>query len=112
MEQYLTLKNKDFAFKMITLLIRKNQPQNLQLLTDPNFCKTKFDMNYPVLQEVPQVGSVPKEMFMDSAGNRRYYPEPISAFGTRYILCNDWYYKGKSSQRDTRTNFVNWVLSR
>lgn len=65
-------------------------------------------MNYPILQEVNRVGSINSEMFLDHAGNRRYYPDTIIFNDKRYIVCNDWYYGGT---RDTRSAFARWCLS-
>ena len=110
-EILLNMKNKDFAYKCISILIAKNRQEDIERLTEPSFCKTRFDMNFAILQEVPLYGVIPEADFMDHRHNRRYYPQPIIAFGKRYILCNDWYYKNKSNQRDTRTDFVNWILA-
>lgn len=27
------------------------------------------------------------------------------------IVCNDWYYNTKKNKRDTRSNFVDWVIN-
>ena len=107
----LKLKNKDFAFRCIKLLQQSNRKHDIEMLTDADFCKRKFDMNYAILNEVAAFGSVDRNVYLDTAGNRRYYPEIIELFGHRYILCNDWYYNCKSNVRDTRTDFVNWVLA-
>ena len=68
----------------------------------------KFDMNYPILQEVNYIGSISSEMFFDQAGNRRYYPDTININENRYIVCNDWYY---GVTRDTRSAFARWCFS-
>lgn len=106
----LSLTNKEFSYSCISILIEKQRPADIIKLTDPIFCKQKFHMKYAILKEVPLIENIPKETFLDHTLKRRYYPEPIVAYGKNYILCNDWYYKGKS-KRDTRTNFVNWVLA-
>lgn len=102
------MKNKEFAYECIHLLIKKGQTECIEHLIDRDYCKRHFDMNYPILQEVSPVGTIDLSMFTDHAGNRRYYPQPIQYNGKRYILCNDWYY---GTQRDTRTDFIEWVLT-
>lgn len=109
-EHLLALKNKDFAYKCINILIEKERKLDIELLKDVNFCKRNFDMNFAILQEVPPYGNIPEDFFKDSRLNRRYYPQPIIAFGKKYIVCNDWYYNNKVNQRDTKSHFVNWVL--
>ncbi len=110
-EILLSLKNKDFIFQCLELLIKSQRKKDIESLTDKDFCKHRFDMNYAILQEVSIVGSIPNKDFLDHCGNRRYYPQPVSAFGKRYIVCNDWYYNTKINMRDTRTDFVNWVIN-
>lgn len=108
-EQLMKYKNKDFAFSCIKILVSQGRKTDLEKLTNPAFCKTKFDMNYAILQEVPGENFSDVSYYFDNNGNRRYYPEIMELFGKHYILCNDWYY-GKN--RDTRSDFVRWVLSR
>lgn len=109
-EKLLEMKNKDFVYRCIDILITKSRKDDIEMLTKPTYCKQRFDMNYAILQEVPLYGTIPEIYFKDHCLNRRYYPQPIMAFGKRYIVCNDWYYKTKGNTRDTRTNFVDWVL--
>ena len=110
MKEVLKLKNKDFAFHCLEQLKKCSNIsyEKMARLTNKSFCKDKFDMNYPVLQEVNYVGSINSEMFLDHAGNRRYYPDTININDKRYIVCNDWYYGGT---RDTRSAFAIWCLS-
>ena len=109
-EMLLSLKNKDFAFRCISILISKGRERDIEYLKDKDFCKSRFDMNYPILREVNLNGVIQESCFLDSSMNRRYYPNTIIAFGRRYIVCNDWYYNNKVNLRDTKSNFVNWVL--
>ncbi len=109
-EALLSLKNKDFIYRCLQILINSHRQKDFEKLTDPDFCKNLFDMNYAILQEVALYDDLPQTSFCDHCGNRRYYPQPVEGFGKRYIVCNDWYYKGKTSVRDTRTDFVNWVF--
>ena len=109
-EKLLGMKNKDFVYNCLNILITKGRKDDITKLANSNYCKTRFDMNFAILQEVSLYGEIPERDFKDHCLNRRYYPQPIIAFGKRYIVCNDWYYKTKANTRDTRTNFVNWVL--
>ena len=108
-DKLLQMKNKDFVYKCLNIMIEAGRNVDLEKLTDPNFCKNRFDMNYAILQEVSLEGEIGQKTFRDHCLNRRYYPQPIIAFGKRYIVCNDWYYNTKN-KRDTRTGFVTWVL--
>lgn len=109
-EKLLLMKNKDFAYNCLEILIKAGRKEDVEKLTNEHFCKRNFDMNFPVLSEVPLHGEIPERDFRDHCLNRRYYPQPIVAFGKRYIVCNDWYYNNKKNPRDTRTDFVNWIL--
>jgi len=109
MNNVLKLKNKEFAFYCLDQL--KNDlsanDERVTKLTNKGYCKDKFDMNYPILQEVNRFGTINNDLFRDSVGNRRYYPETIILNDKRFIVCNDWYYGNK---RDTRTEFAKWCL--
>jgi hypothetical protein len=102
------MKDEEFTYECIQLLIKKGRIENIEHLADRDYCKRRFDMNYPVLQKVSPMGTIDSSMFTDHAGNRRYYPLPIQYNGKHYIPCNDWYY---GTHRDTRTDFVEWVLT-
>lgn len=80
MNEVLKLKNKKFAFHCLEQLKKSGNLSDDKLvkLTSKNFCKDKFDMNYPVLQEVNYIGNINREIFLDHAGNRRYYPDTIN----------------------------------
>lgn len=107
----LKLKNKDFIYCCLNILNDAKRFNDIELLTKSSICKERFDMNFSVLKKAPSIGSIDEGFFRDNAGNRRYYPAPIIlGVNNRYIVCNDWYYNLKSSTRDTRTRFVNWVL--
>jgi len=109
MEGMLKLKNKEFVFHCLEHLKKNSNlsDEKLASLTNKIFCKDKFDMNYPILQEVNFAGSINKERFLDHNGNRRYYPDTIIINNKRYIVCNDWYY---GNTRDTRSAFARWCL--
>lgn len=109
LDEILRLKNKDFAFKCLSILNEKGKKEEVGKLTDAFFCKNKFDMNYAILQEV-SFETNSNEVFTDHCGYRRYYPDVITLFGKKYVVCNDWYYNNKTNTRDTRTAFIRWVL--
>ena len=108
-DEILKLKNKDFVFKCLYILSERNKKYEVEKLTDVDFCKDNFDMNYAVLQEV-DFYTIDEKIFMDNCGYRRYYPDIITLFDKKYIVCNDWFYNNKSTQRDTRTPFIRWVV--
>lgn len=108
-DEILKLKNKDFVFKCLYILSERNKTYEVEKLTDVDFCKDNFDMNYAVLQEV-DFYTIDEKVFMDNSGYRRYYPDIITLFDKKYIVCNDWFYNNKSTQRDTRTPFIKWVV--
>lgn len=111
-EELLKLKNKDFIYTCLDYLAnnKEKSKEAFELLTDTDVCKRKFDMNYAILQEVSAFDTLALELYLDSAGYRRYYPEPYVTEGKRFLICNDWYYNTKTGKRDTRSEFLDWVL--
>lgn len=81
MESLLKLKNEDFAYRTLQVLIENGWKDKLTMLTDLEYCKRNFDMHFPVLQKVSSTGAIPEELFFDHNGNCRYYSTPITAFG-------------------------------
>lgn len=108
-DEILNLKNKDFVFKCLYILREKNRKEDIDRLTDVDFCKTRFNMYYAILQEV-NFDINDEKIFMDNCGYRRYYPDIVTLFNKKYIVCNDWFYNNKTNTRDTRTPFVRWVV--
>lgn len=108
-DEMLKLKNKDFVFKCLSILHQKNRKEDIAKLTDVDFCKNNFNMYYAILQEI-KFDINNEQIFMDNCGHRRYYPNVITLFDKKYIVCNDWFYNNKSNPRDTRTPFIHWVL--
>ena len=109
MDEILKLKNKDFVFRCLYILSEKNRKEDVERLTDVDFCKNRFNMYYAILQEV-KFDINDERIFMDNCGHRRYYPDVITLFDKKYIVCNDWFYNNKTNTRDTRTPFVRWVV--
>lgn len=108
-ENLLGLKNKEFIMECMNIISKNGSNDDVLKLTDYNYCTQFFNMYFAILQQVPPVGLVPADLH-SKAGKRRYYPDIISLFDQRYIVCNDWYYKNKINKRDTRSPFVQWVL--
>ncbi len=77
---------KDFAYKCLDILVKSGRKDDIIKLTDSYFCKNNFDMNFLIFQEVPLYREIPERDFRDSCLNRRYYPQPIIAFGKK-IYC-------------------------
>lgn len=109
-ENLLALENKEFIMECINIINRNGSNDDVLKLTDYNYCNQFFDMYFAILKQVSSVGLVPADLYRDKTGKRRYYPNIISLFDQRYIVCNDWYYKNKTNPRDTRSAFVQWVL--
>lgn len=108
-DEILKLKNKDFVFRCLYILSEKNRKEDIERLTDVEFCKNRFNMYYAILQKVDfEIND--ERIFMDNCGYRRYYPEVITLFEQKYIVCNDWFYNNKTNTRDTRTPFVRWIV--
>lgn len=110
-DKLFSLKNKEFIYQCLIILINQQRKDDIEKLINPDYCKDRFDMNYAILQEVPLYGSIPDKDFLDHCGYRRYYSQPVTAFGKRYIVCNDWYYNAEINKRDTRTDFVEWIIN-
>ena len=108
-DEILKLKNKDFVFKCLYILKENDKKEDIEKLTNPDFCKNCFDMNFAILQEIT-FPLTDEKIFMDNSGYRRYYPDWITLFDKNYIVCNDWFYNNKSTARDTRSPFLRWVL--
>ena len=50
-EKLLEMKNKDFVYKCLDILISKGRKDDIAKLTDSYFCKSRFDMNFSILQD-------------------------------------------------------------
>ena len=75
-------------------------------LTNVQACKN-LGHTFPILLEVDEVNSS-----KDNSGRDRYYPNDFFEYkGKKYYVTNDWYEKtkGKSSNKDNRTRFLEWI---
>ena len=103
------LPNKDFAFKLLELMRDYGLLENnLITLTNVQACKNLGHI-FPILLEADGENSS-----KDNSGRDRYYPNNFFEYkGKKYYVTNDWYEKtkGKSSNRDNRTRFLEWIKS-
>ncbi|PLR71044.1 hypothetical protein [Bacillus sp. UMB0728] len=73
----------------------------IENLMDKRYSKNTFDLNFPLLREVTDMGKI-DELKMDHTGRSRYYAKPISILGKKYLLCSQWYDSSK-------TRLVQWI---
>ena len=103
------LPNKDFAFKLLEFMRDYGLLENnLITLTDVQACKN-LGHTFPILLEADGENSS-----KDNSGRDRYYPNDFFEYnGKEYYVTNDWYEKTKekSSNRDNRTRFLEWIKS-
>jgi hypothetical protein len=74
--------------------------EKITQLLDGKYCKTTFEINYPLLKKVMQNSSFSQQRKVN--GYDRYWEEAIMINGDRYFICNDWYEKN-------RPRFIRWV---
>ena len=101
------LPNKDFAFRLLEFMRDYGLLETyLVNLTNVQACKN-LGHTFPILLEVDEVNSS-----KDNSGRDRYYPNDFFEYkGKKYYVTNDWYEKtkGKSSNKDNRTRFLEWI---
>ena len=101
------LPNKDFAFRLLEFMRDYGLLETyLVNLTNVQACKN-LGHTFPILLEVDEVNSS-----KDNSGRDRYYPNNLFEYkGKKYYVTNDWYEKtkGKSSNKDNRTRFLEWI---
>jgi hypothetical protein len=73
----------------------------IENLKDKRYSKNTFDLNFPLLREVTDMGKI-DELKMDHTERSRYYAKPISVLGKKYLLCSQWYDSSK-------TRLVQWI---
>lgn len=113
--QYLfELGNKEFAFECIKIMKKYElfSDENLKKLTDKELTSLNFKNSFPILIEiyVEENSEGFEEQFRDSKGRSRYYTDKVDIENKRYAITNNWYYGGEKDA-DTRTPFVNWIVS-
>lgn len=107
-----TLKNKDFASTAAKILSHFPQSfttNDIQLLTDSNFCHSCFNCNFPILKEIStDLHESKNDTHID--GYRRYYSDvSVNHSGHCYLVSNDWYQNDAYSNRNL---FSDWLLSK
>ncbi|WP_336990037.1 hypothetical protein [Bacillus infantis] len=70
-------------------------------LQDKRYSKNTFNLNFPLLREITDVGKI-DELKIDHTGRSRYYAKPISILGKEYLLCSQWY-------EYSRSKLVGWI---
>ncbi|MGM0789914.1 hypothetical protein ABXS71_02570 [Bacillus infantis] len=73
----------------------------IENLKDKRYSKNTFDLNFPLLREVTDMGKI-DELKMDHTGRSRYYAKPVSVLGKKYLLCSQWY-------EYSRSRLVGWI---
>jgi len=106
------MSNKKFIFTCLNMLTKEGKltEKNIDLLSDRDYCSTKFLCRFAILCEVPLLGEIPNEYYNDNSGRRRYYPERYVIEKKAYIVTNHWYGPNKSNP-DNRTPFMNWLMN-
>jgi hypothetical protein len=72
----------------------------VRLLQDASYCKSTFDINYPLLKKVAWGPPLTEQMKIN--GYNRYWAEEEMINGERYLICSQWYDKNKP-------RFIKWV---
>ncbi|PWK18557.1 hypothetical protein [Xanthomarina spongicola] len=83
----------------IGLLVRATLPEILESeliseieikkLTEENYSKMIFDMNYPVLKLVDE--NLPTINNRTIGDYTRYYANPYKSYNSRYLISSEWY---------------------
>ncbi|WP_421383372.1 hypothetical protein ACOJQI_02895 [Bacillus salacetis] len=77
-------------------------PQSvIENLKNKRYSKDTFDLNFPLLKEITDMGKV-DELKKDHTGRNRYYAKPITIQGKKYLLCSQWYDPSK-------TKLIRWI---
>lgn len=69
-------------------------------LIDAKYCKNTFDINYPFLKKVEKDRPLSEQRKIN--GYYRYWADEVIIYGEKYIMCNDWYDRN-------RTSFIKWL---
>ncbi len=85
---------KEFRDLLENDLLTSEMLGNLQ---DPDYCRTTFKMNYPILKRVINQQDIKREILINK--HPRYYAKPIGNF----LLCNNWFEYHRSS-------VLQWIL--
>ncbi|EDL65729.1 hypothetical protein [Bacillus sp. SG-1] len=87
---------------LVRLLESGRVPQSvIENLKEKRYSKDTFDLNFPLLREITDMGKI-EELKKDHTGRNRYYAKPITIHGKKYLLCAQWYDRSK-------TKLVRWI---
>ncbi|MGD7023612.1 hypothetical protein ACQCVK_13510 [Rossellomorea vietnamensis] len=87
---------------LVRLLESGRVPQSvIESLKDQRYSKDTFDLNFPLLKKVTDMGKI-DELGKDHTGRNRYYAKPITIQGKKYLLCAQWYDRSK-------TRLIRWI---
>ncbi|MBR3234544.1 MAG: HNH endonuclease [Atopobiaceae bacterium] len=107
-----TVGNKDFASRCLEHLESHdlNLRKDLDTLCSKEGCKSAFNHDQALLKRVDSAvdQAATRE---DGHGYARYYATPKNLLGQCFLISKEWYGLGKN-ERDNRTPFLKWVLSR
>ena len=81
--------------RSMKLLIKnkKLSDETINQLTEKEFCKETFEIDYPMLKKIEDHSSLSDQR--NVSGNSRYWAETILINGEKYFICNDWMEKNK-----------------
>ncbi|TYR74469.1 hypothetical protein FZC79_13385 [Rossellomorea vietnamensis] len=87
---------------LVRLLESGRVPQSvIESLKDQRYSKDTFDLNFPLLKEITDMGKM-DELGKDHTGRNRYYAKPITIQGKKYLVCAQWYDRSKAK-------LVRWI---
>lgn len=85
------LVRKTFPELIESNLISKTELSKLLMY---DYCKTNFDLNFPMLKKVDPSKSIKENRF---EGNyTRYYANPFKIYGDDYLMTSEWFERNKS----------------
>jgi len=78
--------------KMMQVLFKNESisDDEIQLMLTSSYSKEVFNLNFPVLKEVPETCNDIGEIKKDANGYNRYYDFTLTIYGKKYILCSQW----------------------
>ena len=94
----------------IGLLVRTTLPQVLELeliseievkkMTEDDYSKMIFNMNYPVLKLIDEKISINENRLVGEY--TRYYVEPVAYCDSRYLISSEWYVQNQE-------DYIRWL---
>ncbi|MGJ9384486.1 DUF6946 family protein [Salipaludibacillus sp. CF4.18] len=93
----------EFVNTTLIGLIKNRQLSNemVEWLTDTEYCKEVFDINYPVLKKLDE--TVPSSEQRKIRGYNRYWTKIVYIHQARYLICNDWHERN-------RVKYQRWLV--